>query len=48
MRFDFAIFNKGELKYLIEYQGIGHYEEGKWPLPLKIRQKRDNKKREYC
>ena len=48
MRFDFAIFNNGELKYLIEYQGIGHYEEGKWLLPLKIRQERDNKKRKYC
>lgn len=26
LKFDFAIFKKGQLKYLIEFQGKQHYE----------------------
>lgn len=48
MRFDFAIFKNNNLRCLIEYQGIGHYEEGDWLLNLKIRKERDEKKRKYC
>ena len=50
MRFDFAIFEDGNLKYLIEFQGRQHYEEGEFSdaKPLKIRQARDFKKIEYC
>lgn len=49
--FDFAIFNKNELKYLIEYQGEQHYRsvnyfggEDKFQLQLKY----DKKKIIYC
>lgn len=50
MRFDFAIFENNSLKYLIEFQGRQHYEEGEFSnaIPLKIRQERDKKKNEYC
>lgn len=50
MRFDFAIFEFNKLKCLIEYQGRQHYEEGEFSNaePLKIRQERDKKKKEYC
>ena len=52
LRFDFAVFDDdGELQFLIEYQGIQHYEaknifgglEG-----LRSQQFYDMKKREYC
>ena len=52
LRFDFAVFDdSGDLDFLIEYQGIQHYEpkskfggmEG-----LRKQQINDMKKREYC
>jgi hypothetical protein len=52
LRFDFAVFDDdGELMFLIEYQGIQHYQaksvfggvEG-----LRNQQFNDMKKREYC
>ena len=52
LRFDFAVFDDdGELQFLIEYQGIQHYQaksvfggvEG-----LRNQQFNDMKKREYC
>ena len=49
MRFDFAVFNNDNtIKCLIEYQGIGHYEEGEWDNSLEDRQKRDQLKRDFC
>lgn len=44
LRFDFAILEKNELRCLIEYQGIQHYEETKWESPIE----NDILKREYC
>lgn len=48
--FDFAIFEDDKLKYLIEYQGIQHYQESIFSKyeSLQERQNRDNIKREYC
>lgn len=48
--FDFAIFENNKLKYLIEYQGIQHYQESIFSKyeSLQERQNRDNIKREYC
>lgn len=52
LRFDFAIFDDdGELMFLLEYQGIQHYEAkskfgGK--SGLKKQQYNDMQKREYC
>lgn len=52
LRFDFAVFDDdGELSFLIEYQGVQHYQaksvfggiEG-----LRNQQFNDMKKREYC
>lgn len=52
LRFDFAVFDDcGELDFLIEYQGIQHYEaKSKFggASALKIQQYNDMKKREYC
>ena len=48
MRFDFAIFENMKIKCLIEYQGIGHYQQGEWLMDLAERQKRDEEKRRYC
>ena len=45
-KFDFAILEKDTLKYLIEYDGIQHFERSYWNL-TKI-QKRDQIKNEYC
>lgn len=52
LRFDFAIFDDdGNLQFLLEYQGIQHYEPkskfGGWH-GLKKQQFNDMKKREYC
>ena len=48
-RYDFAVFKDGILKYLIEYQGKQHYQDG-WgeKEQLEIIQNRDRKKVEYC
>ena len=52
LRFDFAIFDDdGELDFLIEYQGIQHYEpKSKFggAAGLRKQQFNDNKKRLYC
>ena len=50
LRFDFAIFNKGKLSHLIEYNGFQHYEkpEGKWGNNFEIMQKHDQMKIDYC
>lgn len=52
LRFDFAIFDdNGDLDFLIEYQGIQHYEaKSKFGgyQGLRKQQFNDMKKREYC
>lgn len=52
LRFDFAVFDdNGTLDFLIEYQGVQHYE-GKSKFGgksgLRKQQYNDNLKREYC
>ena len=52
LRFDFAVFDdNGDLDFLIEYQGIQHYEAkskfGGWG-GLRKQQFNDMQKREYC
>jgi hypothetical protein len=52
LRFDFAVFDdEGDIDFLIEYQGIQHYEPkekfGGWS-GLHKQQFNDMKKREYC
>lgn len=52
LRFDFAVFDdNGDLDFLIEYQGIQHYEaKSKFGgfTGLRKQQYNDMKKREYC
>lgn len=52
LRFDFAVLNdNGELEFLIEYQGIQHYEaKSKFGgySGLRKQQYNDLQKREYC
>lgn len=51
LKFDFAIFKEGQLKYLIEFQGKQHYEPIKYfggQEQFIKQQKYDTKKREYC
>lgn len=52
LRFDFAVFDdNGELDFLIEFQGIQHYEaKSKFGgySGLRKQQYNDMKKREYC
>lgn len=52
LRFDFAIFDdSGDLDFLIEYQGIQHYEpKSKFGgiQGLRKQQANDMRKREYC
>lgn len=52
LRFDFAVFDdNGDLDFLIEYQGIQHYEaKSKFGgySGLRKQQYNDMKKREYC
>ena len=52
LRFDFAVFDdNGEIDFLIEYQGIQHYEpKSKFGgiAGLRKQQYNDMKKREYC
>ena len=52
LRFDFAVFeDNGDIDFLIEYQGIQHYQPkekfGGWQ-GLRKQQYYDMKKREYC
>lgn len=52
LRFDFAVFDDcGDIDFLIEYQGIQHYEpKSKFGgiAGLRKQQANDMKKREYC
>ena len=52
LRFDFAVFDdNGDIDFLIEYQGIQHYEaKSKFGgyTGLRKQQYNDMKKREYC
>lgn len=49
LRFDFGIYKDNELQYLIEYNGIQHYEKtGYTKDTYEERQKRDLIKIEYC
>lgn len=50
LRFDFGVYDDdNKLKYLIEYQGVQHYQKVEWTRDtLKDRQLRDNIKVEYC
>ena len=52
LRFDFAVFDdNGDLDFLIEYQGIQHYEpKSKFGgiQGLRKQQANDMKKRDYC
>ena len=52
LRFDFAVFeDNGDIDFLIEYQGIQHYEpKSKFGgyTGLRKQQFNDMKKREYC
>ena len=52
LRFDFAVFDdEGNIQFLIEYQGIQHYEPrtkfGNWS-GFRKQQYHDMKKKEYC
>lgn len=50
LRFDFAIFLNGQLKHLIEFNGLQHYEKpkGKWREEWENLIENDKKKVEYC
>ena len=48
--FDFAVFKNGELKFLIEFQGIQHYKENDFfgKENFEATKKNDEIKRNYC
>ena len=46
--FDIAIFNNNNLLYLIEYDGIQHFEEGHFNNTFKVTHKNDLLKNKYC
>lgn len=51
LRFDFAIFENNQLKYLIEFQGRQHFLEIDYFQkndPLEVRHEYDKRKEEYC
>ena len=50
LRFDFAIFSNGELKSLIEFNGLQHYlrPKGSWGKEWDNLIENDKRKREYC
>lgn len=50
LKFDFAIFNNGQLHHLIEYNGLQHYEKtpGKWGEYYETLVENDQKKIQYC
>lgn len=51
LHFDFAIFNEGEIKYAIEYNGKQHYEPIEYfggEKQFKNQKRRDNIKRKFC
>ena len=45
-KFDFAIIENDKLYYLIEYDGVQHFEDSNWDL--RKNQMRDKIKTEYC
>ena len=49
-KFDFAIFNQNQLQYLIEYDGIQHFENVNYfgEDSLQNNQQRDNAKNQWC
>jgi len=51
LKFDFAIFTANQLSYLIEYDGIQHFETSSYfggDSSFKIRQNLDSLENEYC
>lgn len=50
LRFDFAIFECGKLRRLIEYNGLQHYKRvnGSWGDQYDINVENDRRKIEYC
>ena len=50
LRFDFAIFHKGKLSHLIEFNGFQHYKkpEGKWGSEWETLIEHDKRKQRYC
>ena len=48
LRFDFAIYNQNTLSYIIEYDGIQHFERGHFPNTFDITHKNDLLKNQYC
>ena len=51
LRFDFAVYLNGDLSFLIEYQGVQHYEPKEFfggVEEFKLRVKRDNIKRDFA
>lgn len=46
--FDFAIFNNNTLIYLIEYDGIQHFEDGHFKDTYENTHKNDLEKNKYC
>lgn len=50
LRFDFAIFNNGKLKRLVEFNGLQHYERprGSWASGYDNLIENDIRKVEYC
>ena len=48
MRFDFAIYNQNTLLYIIEYDGIQHFERGHFPNTFDMTHKNDLLKNQYC
>lgn len=48
LMFDIAVFNKEQLIYLIEYDGIQHFEEGHFKNNFKITHNNDLLKNQYC
>ena len=48
MRFDFAIYNQDTLLYMIEYDGIQHFQRGHFFDTFDITHKNDLLKNQYC
>ena len=46
--YDFAIFNNETLIYIIEYDGIQHFEKGHFKNTYENTHKNDLRKNEYC
>lgn len=50
LKFDFAIFKKGKLERLVEFNGLQHYEKpnGSWADGFETLVEHDKRKMEYC